>query len=188
MLLKKPLAKVKLKKISEEKIEDNILKFESENYFDLIKLLNHKPQKRHQLYSQNAVIMHKDDSEIYNGFFHQMNKYNKIHNINISKYNQKKNENKNFLKQYIGYKLYNKKICRDDVSTLYGNILPLYNKKNYFFSDKFLSGKKISHEALMENYSFLPNYSYQTKMFYICIIFDIVSIILKINQILLWKK
>ena len=160
MLLKKPLAKVKLKKISEEKIEDNILKFESENYFDLIKLLKRKPQKRHQLYSQNAVIMHKDDSEIYNGFFHQMNKYNKINNINISKYNQKKNENKNFLKQYIGYKLYNKKICRDDVSTLYGNILPLYNKKNYFFSDKFLSGKKIFQKSglLIKNKRHLNEY------------------------------
>ena len=77
------------------------------------------------------------------GFFPQMKKYNEIHNQNISKYNQKKDENKNFLKQYMGYKLYNQKICKDDVATLYGNLLPLYNKKNYLFSNKFLYGKKI---------------------------------------------
>ena len=148
MLSKKPLSKLKLKKVSENKIIDNILKYEKENHFELMQLFVRKPQKLHQLYSKNAVIIHEDD-EKYTGFLPLMNKYNKLHNQNISKYNKKKEENKNFLKQYMGYKLYNKKICKDDIPTLYGNLLPLYNKKKFFFSNKFLSGKKIFQDSAL---------------------------------------
>ena len=148
MLSKKPLSKLKLKKISDDKIIDNILKYEKENHFELMKLFHRKPQKLHQLYSKNAVIM-QEDEEKYNGFLPLMNKYNKLHDQNISKYNQKKDENKNFLKQYIGYKLYNRKICKDDIPTLFGNLLPLYNEKKFFFSNKFLSGKKIFQDSAL---------------------------------------
>ena len=148
MLSKKPLSKLKLKKISDDKIIDNILKYEKENHFELMKLFHRKPQKLHQLYSKNAVIM-QEDEEKYNGFLPLMNKYNKLHDQNISKYNQKKEENKNFLKQYIGYKLYNRKICKDDIPTLFGNLLPLYNEKKFFFSNKFLSGKKIFQDSAL---------------------------------------
>ena len=148
MLSKKPLSKLKLKKISDDKIIDNILKYEKEKHFELMKLFHRKPQKLHQLYSKNAVIM-QEDEEKYNGFLPLMNKYNKLHDQNISKYNQKKDENKNFLKQYIGYKLYNRKICKDDIPTLFGNLLPLYNEKKFFFSNKFLSGKKIFQDSAL---------------------------------------
>ena len=148
MLSKKPLSKLKLKKISDDKIIDNILKYEKENHFELMKLFHRKPQKLHQLYSKNAVIM-QEDEEKYNGFLPLMNKYNKLHDQNILKYNQKKDENKNFLKQYIGYKLYNRKICKDDIPTLFGNLLPLYNEKKFFFSNKFLSGKKIFQDSAL---------------------------------------
>ena len=148
MLSKKPLSKLKLKKISDDKIIDNILKYEKENHFELMKLFHRKPQKLHQLYSKYAVIM-QEDEEKYNGFLPLMNKYNKLHDQNISKYNQKKDENKNFLKQYIGYKLYNRKICKDDIPTLFGNLLPLYNEKKFFFSNKFLSGKKIFQDSAL---------------------------------------
>ena len=148
MLSKKPLSKLKLKKISDDKIIDNIIKYEKENHFELMKLFHRKPQKLHQLYSKNAVIM-QEDEEKYNGFLPLMNKYNKLHDQNISKYNQKKDENKNFLKQYIGYKLYNRKICKDDIPTLFGNLLPLYNEKKFFFSNKFLSGKKIFQDSAL---------------------------------------
>ena len=148
MLSKKPLSKLKLKEISDDKIIDNILKYEKENHFELMKLFHRKPQKLHQLYSKNAVIM-QEDEEKYNGFLPLMNKYNKLHDQNISKYNQKKDENKNFLKQYIGYKLYNRKICKDDIPTLFGNLLPLYNEKKFFFSNKFLSGKKIFQDSAL---------------------------------------
>ena len=148
MLSKKPLSKLKLKKISDDKIIDNILKYEKENHFELMKLFHRKPQKLHQLYSKNAVIM-QEDEEKYNGFLPLMNKYNKLHDQNISKYNRKKDENKNFLKQYIGYKLYNRKICKDDIPTLFGNLLPLYNEKKFFFSNKFLSGKKIFQDSAL---------------------------------------
>ena len=148
MLSKKPLSKLKLKKISDDKIIDNILKYEKENHFELMKLFHRKPQKLHQLYSKYAVIM-QEDEEKYNGFLPLMNKYNKLHDQNILKYNQKKEENKNFLKQYIGYKLYNRKICKDDIPTLFGNLLPLYNEKKFFFSNKFLSGKKIFQDSAL---------------------------------------
>ena len=148
MLSKKPLSKLKLKKISDDKIIDNILKYEKENHFELMKLFHRKPQRLHQLYSKYAVIM-QEDEEKYNGFLPLMNKYNKLHDQNISKYNQKKDENKNFLKQYIGYKLYNRKICKDDIPTLFGNLLPLYNEKKFFFSNKFLSGKKIFQDSAL---------------------------------------
>ena len=148
MLSKKPLSKLKLKKISDDKIIDNILKYEKENHFELMKLFHRKPQKLHQLYSKYAVIM-QEDEEKYNGFLPLMNKYNKLHDQNILKYNQKKDENKNFLKQYIGYKLYNRKICKDDIPTLFGNLLPLYNEKKFFFSNKFLSGKKIFQDSAL---------------------------------------
>ena len=45
---------------------------------------------------------------------------------------------------------------------------------NNIYEGTIFSGKKISQEALMENYSFLPNYSYQTKIFYICILGGII--------------
>ena len=146
MKTKEPIQKIKIKKISENKIIDNILKYEKEKNHELMKLFNRKPQRVHQIYTKNAVLIHEDE-EKYTDFFSKMNRYNKIHDKNLSKYNQKKNENKNFIKQYTGYKLYNSKICKDDQNTLYGDILPLYNQKKFFFSDKFLSGKKIFQQS-----------------------------------------
>ena len=146
MLSKEPLSKLKLKKTSEVKLIDNMLKHEKGNHSDLVKFLHRKPQKQHQFYSKSTVIL-KEEDEKYSNFLALMKKYDKIHDQNKSKLIQKKNENKNFLKQYTGYKIYNKMICKDDVAILYGNLLPLYNKKNYFFSNKFLSGKKIFQES-----------------------------------------
>ena len=159
MILKKPLKKVRQKKLSKKKIIDNIIKYETEKQSELIQIMKRKPQIRHQFYSDNAVIIHEDD-EKYIGLFPLMEQYNKIHNINISKYNEKKNENKDFLKHYTGYKLYNKNIFKDDTGSVFGNILPLYNKKNFFFSDKFLSGKKIFQESglLIQNKRHLREY------------------------------
>ena len=159
MILKKPLKKVRPKKLSKKKIIDNIIKYETEKQSELIKIMKRKPQIRHQFYSDNAVIIHEDD-EKYIGLFPLMEQYNKIHNKNISKYNEKKNENKNFLKHYTGYKLYNKNIFKDDTGSVFGNILPLYNKKNFIFSDKFLSGKKIFQESglLIQNKRHLREY------------------------------
>ena len=159
MILKKFTKKLKLKKLSEDKIIDNIIKYEKEKHSELVKIFHRKPQKLHQLYSHNAVIIHEDD-EKYNGFFPQMKKYIKIQDKNIFEYNKKKNENKNFLKQYIGYKLYNKKICKDDTNTLYGDLLPLYNQKNFYFTNKFLSGKQIFQDCglLIKNKRHLYDY------------------------------
>ena len=159
MILKKFTKKLKLKKLSEDKIIDNIIKYEKEKHSELVKIFHRKPQKLHQFYSNNAVIIHEDD-EKYNGFFPQMKKYIKIQDKNIFEYNKKKNENKNFLKQYIGYKLYNKKICKDDTNTLYGDLLPLYNQKNFYFTNKFLSGKQIFQDCglLIKNKRHLYDY------------------------------
>ena len=159
MILKKPMQKMNIKEKYKDKIFDNIIKYEKENHNELMKIFHHKPQKVHQLYSNNAVIIHKDDEQ-YNGFFSQMKKYNKIHDKNISEYKKTKNENKNFVKHYMGYKLYNKKNYNDDSSSIYGNLIPLYQKKNYFFSNKFLSGKKIFQQSglLIKNKRHLNEY------------------------------
>ena len=159
MLLKKPIPKLKIKKQSKVKLLDNIIKYEKQNHKELMQIFHHKPQKLHQLYSDHAVIIHNDD-EKYNGFFTQMKKYNKIQAKNISEYNKKKEENKNFVKQYTGYKLYNKQVCKDDLGSIYGNLIPLYQKKNYMFSNEFLSGKKIFQESglLIKNKRHLNEY------------------------------
>lgn len=159
MKTEEPIKKIKIKNISENKIIDNIIKYEKEKNHELIKLFNRKPQRLHQIYTKNAVLIHEDE-EKYTNFFYKMNRYNKIHDENLSKYNEKKKENKNFIKQYTGYKLFNSKICKDDKNTLYGDILPLYNKKKFVFSDKFLSGKKIFQQSglLIQNQRHLIEY------------------------------
>ena len=145
MILKRPLTKINLRKKKHQLI-DNILKHEKRNNLDLKELFAKKPLKQHQLYSKNKAILFNDE-EKYNGVISRMNKYNKINDENIKKYQIKKKENKNFLKQYTGYKLYNQKVCKDDVDTLYGNLLPLYRKKYFTFSNQFLYGKKIFQES-----------------------------------------
>ena len=140
------IKKLKIIKKSENKLIDNILKYEKEKNYELLKLINRKPQKVHQIYRTNAVLIHEDE-EKFSSFFPLMNNYNRVKDNNLFKYNEKKEENKNFLKKYIGYKSANTKICKDDAATLYSHILPLYNKKNYFFSNKFLSGKKIFQQS-----------------------------------------
>ena len=159
MLLKKPIHKLKINKRSKDKLFDNIIKYEKENHKELMKIFHRKPQKLHQLYSDHAAIIHEDD-EKYNGFFTQMKRYNKIHDKNIAEYNEKKHENKDFVKKYTGYKIYNKEICNNDLDSIYGNLIPLYQKKNYFFSNKFLSGKKIFQESglLINNKRHLNEY------------------------------
>ena len=147
MLQNQDVQNINLKKKSESKLIDNIIKYQKTiSNLDLFKLLHRKPQKIHQLYRKNAMIMQEDD-EKYNGFFSQMNNYNQIQESNILEYKKKKEENKNFLKQYRAYKLYNLKICKDDKDILFENLLPLYNKKNIFFSDKFFSNKSIFKES-----------------------------------------
>jgi len=147
MLQNQDVQNINLKKKSESKLIDKIIKYEKTiRNLDLFKLLHRKPQKIHQLYRKNAMIMEEDD-EKYNGFFSQMNNYNQIQESNILEYKKKKEENKNFLKQYRAYKLYNLKICKDDKDILFENLLPLYNKKNIFFSDKFFSNKSIFKES-----------------------------------------
>ena len=145
MILKRPLTKINFRKKKHQLI-DNILKHEKRNNLDLKELFAKKPLKQHQLYSKNKAILFNDE-EKYNGVISRMNKYNKINDENIKKYQIKKKENKNFLKQYTGYKLYNQKVCKDDVDTLYGNLLPLYRKKYFTFSNQFLYGKKIFQES-----------------------------------------
>ena len=159
MKQEKPIQKTKMNSISQNKLIDKIFKYEKQKNYELLKLITRKPQQVHQIYTNNGVLIHEDE-EKYSGFFSLMNSYNKTHDINISKYAEKKNENKNFLKQYTGYKLYNKKICRDDVGTLYSNILPLYNKKKFYFSNKFLSGKGIFQKSglLMQSQRHLNEY------------------------------
>ena len=159
MKQEKPIQKTKMNSISQNKLIDKIFKYEKQKNYELLKLITRKPQQVHQIYTNNGVLIHEDE-EKYSGFFSLMNSYNKTHDINISKYAEKKNENKNFLKQYTGYKLYNKKICRDDVGTLYSNILPLYNKKKFYFSNKFLSGKGIFQKSglLMQSQRHLNDY------------------------------
>ena len=159
MKQEKPIQKTKMNSISQNKLIDKIFKYEKQKNYELLKLITRKPQQVHQIYTNNGVLIHEDE-EKYSGFFSLMNSYNKTHDINISKYTKKKNENKNFLKQYTGYKLYNKKICRDDVGTLYSNILPLYNKKKFYFSNKFLSGKGIFQKSglLMQSQRHLNEY------------------------------
>ena len=159
MKLEQPIKIKKIKKVSENKLIDNILKYEKGKNFELLKLITRRPQKVHQIYTNNGVLIHEDE-EKYSGFFPLMNNYNKTHDTNISKYTEKKNENKNFLKQYTGYKLYNTKICKDDIGILYSNVLPYYNKKKFYFSNKFLSGKKIFQQSglLMQSQRHLNEY------------------------------
>ena len=159
MKREKPIQNKKIITVSQNKLIDKIFKYEKVKNYELLKLINRKPQQVHQIYTNNGVLIHEDE-EKYSGFFDLMNSYNKTHDINISKYREKKNENKNFLKQYIGYKLYNTKICRDDIGTLYSNLLPLYNEKKYFFSNKFLSGKGIFQKSglLMQSQRHLNEY------------------------------
>lgn len=47
-----------------------------------------------------------------------MKKYNKISSKNITNYFKKKEENKNFLKEYIGFKRCNKEISNYEINFL----------------------------------------------------------------------
>ena len=158
MISKKTITKINLRKKRHQLI-DNILNPEKLDNLELKQLLQKKPLKQHQLYSKRGIILF-DDEEKYNGFIPTMSKYNKIHYENISKYERKKQENKNFLKQYTGYKIFNHKICKDDVDTLYGNLLPLYKEKYFSFTNQFLFKKKIFQESasLINNRRHLNDY------------------------------
>ena len=52
MKTKEPIQKIKIKKISENKIIDNILKYEKEKNHELMRLFNRKPQRVHQIYTK----------------------------------------------------------------------------------------------------------------------------------------
>ena len=50
------------------------------------------------------------------------------------------------MKIKIGFKKMNKEIYNDEINNLYGNLIHKYANKNFYFSDKFLSGEKLFQE------------------------------------------
>ena len=140
---KRPIPKIKLKRTTNRDILKKIAKDEKIKGSNLFKIFSHNHQKLHQLYSKKDNHTYNDDDEVYTGMFTQMKKYNEICKKNIKNYFIKKDENKNFLKQYLDFKKMNKEMCNDEINNLYGNLLHKYGNKNFYFSDKFLSGEKL---------------------------------------------
>ena len=143
---RRQIPKIKLKTISNRDVINKIEKNEKLKKSKLIDIFSHGHQKLHQLYSKNENHTYNQDDEIYIGLFPRIKKYNAICRENIDKYLNKKNENKNFLKQYLGFKKQNKEMCNDEIAFLYGNLLKQYSDKNLEFTKNFLSGKKLFKE------------------------------------------
>ena len=143
---KKTIPKIKLKTISNRDVLKKIANDENIKNSKLIKIFSHNHQKIHQLYSKNDNHIYNDDDDLYISIFPKMKKYNEICIKNIENYFKKKDENKNFLKQYLGFKKSNKEICNDEINFLYGTLLQKYSNKNFEFTAKFLSGEKLFKE------------------------------------------
>ena len=143
---KKSIPKIKLKTVSNRDVLNKIVNDENIKSLKLIKIFSYKHQKLHQLYSKNEDHIYNEDEQKYTSLFPKMKKYNQIYLKNISNYFQKKDENKNFLKEYMDFKKYTKEVCNDDINFLYGDLLPKYQNKNLKFSKKFLKGEKLFKE------------------------------------------
>ena len=143
---KRQIPKIKLKTVTNRDVLKKIKKDEKLKGSRLIDIFSYGHQKLHQLYSKNENHTYNEDEEVYTGIFPKMKKYNAICNENIDKYFKKKNENKNFLKQYLGFKKINKEMCNDEISFLYGDLLKKYSNKNLEFTKNFLSGEKLFKE------------------------------------------
>ena len=143
---KKSIPKIKLKTVSNRDVLNKIVNDENIKSLKLIKIFSYKHQKLHQLYSKNEDHIYNEDEQKYTSLFPKMKKYNQIYLKNISNYFQKKDENKNFLKEYMDFKKYTKEVCNDEINFLYGDLLPKYQNKNLKFSKKFLKGEKLFKE------------------------------------------
>jgi len=142
----KKVPKIKLKTISNRDVLNIISKDEKLKNSKLVKIFSHKHQKLHQLYSKNENHIYNKDDEKYISLFPKVKNYNKICQKNIENYLNKKEENKNFFKQYLSFKKSSKDMCNDEINSLYGNLISKYADKNLKFSNKFLSGEKIFKE------------------------------------------
>ena len=146
MLPKQPLPKKKLKSISNNDLLLKISKNEKKNKSALYKLFRYKHQKLHQLYSKNDNHRYNEDDDKYTYFFPKMQNYNKEFNKNKAKYLDKKDENENFIKEYLEFQKHAKKICNNEIQSLYGNLIGKYRNKKLEFSNKFLSGETLFKE------------------------------------------
>lgn len=133
---------MKLKTISNRDILREIETHEKLKRATLIKIFSHNHQKLHQIYSKNENHIYNEDDEKYSGFFQKMKKYNEISKKNILDFHKKKDENKNFYKQYIKFKKNRKEICNDGINFLYGNLLPKYSKKKFGILQKISFRRK----------------------------------------------
>ena len=142
----KKVPKIKLKTISNRDVLNIISKDEKLNNSKLVKIFSHNHQKLHQLYSKNENHIYNKDDEKYINLFPKVKRYNKICEQNITNYLNKKEENKNFFKQYLSFKKSSKDMCNDEINSLYGNLISKYADKNFKFSNKFLSGENLFKE------------------------------------------
>ena len=146
MILRRQLPKKKLKSISNKDVLLKISKDENINKSELYKIFTYKHQKLHQIYSKNDNHIYNEDDEKYTYFFPKMKKYNKEFNKNKTMFLDKKNENSKFLKEYSEFQKNAKKICNNEIHSLYGELIGKYKNKNLEFSKKFLSGKTLFKE------------------------------------------
>ena len=144
---KKQIPKIKIKTVSNRDMLFKLDKEKNIKYNDLFKIFSYKHQKLHQLYSKKKDHFYNEDDEKYISIFQKMKKYNKIYHKNNSLFLQKKNENKEFMEEYIKFKQNSKKLYKDEIKDLYGNLIQKYKNKNLEFSQKFLSGKTIFKES-----------------------------------------
>ena len=160
MILKQPLPKKKLKSISNRDVLMKISKNEKINKSVLYKLFRYKHQKLHQLYSKNDNHRYNEDDEKYTYFFPKMKEYNKEFNKNKTIFLDKKKENENFIKEYINFQKNAKKICSNEIHSLYGDLIGKYKNKKLEFSQKFLSGETLFKEngLLMISQKDIDNY------------------------------
>ena len=160
MILKQPLPKKKLKTISNRDVLLKISKNEKINKSVLYKLFRYKHQKLHQLYSKNDNHRYNKDDEKYTYFFPRMKEYNKGFNKNKTIYLDKKIENEKFIKEYLNFQKNAKKICSNEIHSLYGELIGKYKNKKLEFSNKFLSGETLFKEngLLMASQKDIDNY------------------------------
>ena len=160
MILKRPLPKKKLKSISNKDFLLKISKNEKINKSILYKLFRYKHQKLHQLYSKNENHRYNEDDEKYTYFFLKMKEYNKKFNKNRIIYLDKKIENDSFIKEYLQFQKKAKKICNNEIHSLFGELIEKYKNKNLEFSTKFLSGDTLFKEKglLMTTQKSIDNY------------------------------